>query len=100
VDSQLLSSREQQTNMEDLTKSDETLADDAKVKNDLFNLVENLRIELQKKDEELKIKDEKLAKDKQEKKVCNAFYYFQNLYMNKSFCSEIISRFGAGKSYE
>jgi hypothetical protein len=77
MDSYLLSSREQQTNMEDSTKSDETATDDAKVKNDLFNLVEKLRIELNVKDQELKIKDRKLANEKQLKKVCIFNYYFQ-----------------------
>jgi hypothetical protein len=56
----------------DSTKSDATATDDEKVKNDLFNLVENLRIELQVKDQELNLKDKKLAKEKQEKKVCKA----------------------------
>jgi hypothetical protein len=54
----------------DSTKSaGETSADDIKVKTDLFNLAENLQIELHVKDEELKVKDTKLAKEKQ-KKVC------------------------------
>jgi ATP-dependent protease HslVU (ClpYQ) peptidase subunit len=52
------------------TKSDGTSADDAKVKNDLFNLVEKLQIELQKKHQELQKKDEELAKEKQKKQVC------------------------------
>jgi hypothetical protein len=56
--------------MEDSTKSDETATDDAKVKNELFNLAENLRIKLQVKDQELNLKDKKLAKAKREKKVC------------------------------
>jgi hypothetical protein len=55
--------------MEDSTKSGETSADDAKVKSEL-NLVEKLRVELQ-------VKDEELAKEKQEKQVCKAFYYLQ-----------------------
>jgi hypothetical protein len=54
----------------DSTKSDGTSADDAKIKSDLFNLVENLRIELQKKDQKLLEKDDELAKEKQEKQVC------------------------------
>jgi hypothetical protein len=61
----------------DPTKSDGTSADDAKIKSDLFNLVEKLRIELhkkdqqlQQKDDELQGKDEELAKEKQKKKVC------------------------------
>jgi uncharacterized membrane protein len=53
--------------MEDLPKFDETSADDIKIKSDLFNLVEKLRIELQEKDEEL-------AKEKQENQVCTFFY--------------------------
>jgi hypothetical protein len=57
----------------DSTKSNETSADDAKIKNDLFNLVEKLRIELNKKDEEL-------AKEKQEKQVCKAILLFASLY--------------------
>jgi hypothetical protein len=61
----------------DSTKSGETSADDAKIKSDLFNLVENLRIELRVKDQELQVKDEKLAKEKQEKQVCKAFYCLQ-----------------------
>jgi ATP-dependent protease HslVU (ClpYQ) peptidase subunit len=48
--------------------------DDLKIKSDLFNLVEKLRIEVQKNDEELLKKDEELAKEKQEKQVCT-FYY-------------------------
>jgi hypothetical protein len=63
--------------MEDATKSGETSADDAKVKNDLFNLVENLRIELCVKDQELLEKDEELAKERQEKQVCIFFYCLQ-----------------------
>jgi predicted RNA binding protein with dsRBD fold (UPF0201 family) len=57
----------------DLTKSDETSADDAKVKSGLFNLVEKLQIELQNKDEEL-------VKERQEKQVCKAFLLFASLY--------------------
>jgi hypothetical protein len=49
----------------DSTKSDKTSADDAKIKSDLFNLVENLRIELRVKDEELQTKDTEWAKEKQ-----------------------------------
>jgi hypothetical protein len=45
-------------------------ADDAKIKSDLLNLVEKLRIELQ-------VKDEELAKEKQEKQVCNFLYCLQ-----------------------
>jgi hypothetical protein len=78
VDLQLLSPREQQPNMVGSTKSaDETSADDDKIKSDLFNLVENLRIELQKKDQELNLKDKKLAKEKQQKKVCIFNYCLQ-----------------------
>jgi hypothetical protein len=64
----------------DSTKTDETLAGDAKIKSYLFELAEKLRIELQKKDEELQkkdqelqAKDEKLAKEEQEKQVCTFF---------------------------
>jgi hypothetical protein len=60
----------------DSTKSDKTpssTGDDAKVKNDLFNLVEKLRIELHLKDKELQGKDEELAKERQEKQVCTFF---------------------------
>jgi hypothetical protein len=46
----------------DSTMSDKTTADNIKLTNDLFNLVEKLQIELQTKDEEL-------AKEKQEKQV-------------------------------
>jgi hypothetical protein len=45
-------------------------ADDAKLKSDLFNLIEKLRIELQKK-------DKVLAKEKQEKQVCKVFNSLQ-----------------------
>jgi hypothetical protein len=48
---------DQQTNI-DSTKSNETSADDAKIKSDLFKLVEKLQIELQEKDEEL-VKEKK-----------------------------------------
>jgi ATP-dependent protease HslVU (ClpYQ) peptidase subunit len=47
------------------------------LKNDLFNLVEKLRIELHKKDQDLQKKDEELAKEKQEKQVCIYFYCFK-----------------------
>jgi hypothetical protein len=57
------------------TKSDKTSADDAKVKNDLFNLVEKLRIELNVKDQELHKKDENLTKEKKEKQVYLASVY-------------------------
>jgi hypothetical protein len=57
----------------DSTKSSETSADDAKVKSDLFNLVEKLRIELNVKDQELQVKDDELMKERQEKKVCTFF---------------------------
>jgi ATP-dependent protease HslVU (ClpYQ) peptidase subunit len=60
----------------DSIKSDGTLAGDAKIRSDLFKLVENLRIELQEKDDELQVKDqelqkkdEELAKETQEKQV-------------------------------
>jgi hypothetical protein len=64
----------------DSTQSDEASADDAKVKSDLFKLVEKLRIELQKKEEELQVKDKKLAKAKREKKVCT--------FINRKFAHE------------
>jgi ATP-dependent protease HslVU (ClpYQ) peptidase subunit len=63
-----IGSSDQQTNMDSI-KSD-TSADDAKIKSDLFNLVEKLQIELHKKDEELQKKDQELAKERQEKQVC------------------------------
>jgi hypothetical protein len=45
----------------DSTKSDKTSSDDdAKIKTDLFNLVEKLRIELQQKDQQLQAKDQEL----------------------------------------
>jgi hypothetical protein len=54
-------------------------AKQAKLKNDLFNLVEKLRIELQgkkqelqKKDQELRKKNEELAKEKQ---VCKYLFF-------------------------
>jgi hypothetical protein len=59
----------------DSTNSDKTSADDAKVKNDLFNLVEKLRIELNVKDQELQVKDEQLTKEKEEKQVYLASVY-------------------------
>jgi hypothetical protein len=65
------SSSDQQTNM-DSTKSDGTSAEDAKIKSDLFNLVEKLQIELQQKNEEL-------TKEKQEKQVFNIFSLFASL---------------------
>jgi ATP-dependent protease HslVU (ClpYQ) peptidase subunit len=58
----------------DATKSGETSADDAKVKSDLFNLVEKLQIELQAKNQELQRKDQELADKNQENQVCNIFY--------------------------
>jgi ATP-dependent protease HslVU (ClpYQ) peptidase subunit len=61
----------------DSTKSDDTSADDAKIKDDLFNLVEKLRIELQEKDQQLQVKDKKLAKEKRKNKVCT-FLLFTN----------------------
>jgi hypothetical protein len=61
----------------DSTKSDKTSADDDKVKSDLFTLVEKLRIELHVKDQELKVKEEDLTKERQEKQVCNVFYCSQ-----------------------
>jgi hypothetical protein len=53
----------------DSANSDGTSADDAKVKSDLFKLVEKLRIELNVKDQELQKKDEELTKERQEKQV-------------------------------
>jgi hypothetical protein len=53
----------------DSRKSDKTSADDDKVKSDLFNLVEKLRIELNVKDHELQVKDEELTKEKEAKQV-------------------------------
>jgi hypothetical protein len=61
----------------DSTNSDGTLADDAKVKSDLFKLVEKLRIELNVKDQELQVKDDELAKERQEKQVCTFFCKFE-----------------------
>jgi preprotein translocase subunit SecE len=57
-----------------MDSTSQTSADDAKIKNDLFNLVENLRIELHKKDQQLQVKDEELAKEKKEKQVYT-FYF-------------------------
>jgi hypothetical protein len=58
----------------DSTKSDETSTDDDKVKRDLFNLVEKLRMELQGKDQALQKKEQQLQKKDQElakeKQVC------------------------------
>jgi ATP-dependent protease HslVU (ClpYQ) peptidase subunit len=69
------------------------------IKSDLFNLVEKLQSELQAKNQELQVKHEKLAKEKQKMKVCKLFI-FENLYMNKSyFASEIVNRFSSGKSW-
>jgi hypothetical protein len=44
---------------------------DGKLNSDLFKLAEKLRIELQKKEEQLQVKDQELANEKQEKQVCN-----------------------------
>jgi uncharacterized membrane protein len=68
----------------DSTKSDEKSADDIKLKNDLFNLVEKLQIELRKKDEEL-------TKEKQEKQVCKAFLLFASLYINECLFAQKLS---------
>jgi hypothetical protein len=54
----------------DSTNSDGKSADDDKVKSDLFDLVEKLHVELQKKDEDL-------AKEKLEKQVCTFFNCLQ-----------------------
>jgi hypothetical protein len=62
--------------MEDSIKADKTSADDAKIKTDLFNLVEKLRIEL-------RVKDEELAKEKQEKQVCKAILLVASLYIHE-----------------
>jgi hypothetical protein len=56
-----------------MDSSNQALADATKLNNDLFELVEKLRIQLNEKDEELQGKDEELAKEKQEKEVCNFF---------------------------
>jgi hypothetical protein len=58
---------------------------------ELFELAEKLRIDLHKKDEEL-------HKREQEKEVCKLFLHVHTV--NKYFCaqSEIVNRFGAGKS--
>jgi hypothetical protein len=61
----------------DSTKFDETSADDDKIKSDLFNLVENLRIEMRVKDKNLQKRDEELAKERQENQVCNVFLYLE-----------------------
>jgi hypothetical protein len=67
----------------DPAKSDQASADDAKIKSDLFNLVEKLQIELRKKDQELQVKkqeqqekDKELTKEKQKNQVCT-FYSLQ-----------------------
>jgi hypothetical protein len=49
-----------------MDSTSQTSADDEKIKSDLFNLVENLQIELQKKDEELQNQDKELQKKDEE----------------------------------
>jgi uncharacterized protein (DUF3084 family) len=49
-----------------MDSTSQTSADDAKIKSDLFNLVEKLQIELQEKHEELQKKDQELQKKDQE----------------------------------
>jgi hypothetical protein len=56
--------------------STQTSDGDIKLNSDLFDLAEKLQIELRKKDQELQVKDEGLAKEKQKNQVCT-FYSFQ-----------------------
>jgi hypothetical protein len=56
--------------------STQTLDGNIKLNSDLFDLAEKLQIELRKKDQELQVKDEGLAKEKQKNQVCT-FYSFQ-----------------------
>jgi hypothetical protein len=67
----------------------QALANATKLNNDLFELVEKQRIQLDKKDEEL-------ANEKQEKQVYKLFACLYRTIM--TLCSEIVSRFGDGKS--
>jgi septin family protein len=60
-----------------MDSSTQTTDGDIKLNSDLFDLAENLQIELQKKNQELQEKDQELqtmkkelAKEKQEKQVC------------------------------
>jgi hypothetical protein len=64
--------------------STQTSDGDIKLNSDLFDLAENLQSELQKKDQELQTMKKELAKEKQEKQVCNCnlIYFFERLYTN------------------